>query len=172
MCFKIRNKQLCIYGWKPLDPSKRLKIDFCGFFSKILADFLSWRRSNIDFLILTRYSEGSKLFFEPRLFVKCRVPLKLRIYIFFGGGGSAYIKHLLESFPIIGGHLVENNSIPLSSIRSFHNIQQQILLGLWIFVVGVCRTKRYLLHFQYTTKRTCMFTLFTSVCSTNLTISW
>ena len=22
MCFKIKSKQLCIYEWKPLDPSK------------------------------------------------------------------------------------------------------------------------------------------------------
>ena len=31
----------------------------------------------VEFQILkTRYSEGSRLSFEPRLFVKCRVPLR------------------------------------------------------------------------------------------------
>ena len=32
----------------------------------------------MNFLILTRYSEGSRLSFKLRLFMKCRVPLKTK----------------------------------------------------------------------------------------------
>ena len=43
---KLKINNFVLMNEKPLDPSKRLKIDFCGFFSKILADFLA-----LDFLL-------------------------------------------------------------------------------------------------------------------------
>ena len=39
MCFKIKGKQLCIYEWKPLDPFKGAKTDFCIFFFTNIGGF-------------------------------------------------------------------------------------------------------------------------------------
>ena len=55
-------------------PPRGWKLIFVDFFQK-LADFLAWRRSYFKFLIQTHYSEGSRLSFERRLLLKCRVPL-------------------------------------------------------------------------------------------------
>ena len=41
----------------------------------MFANYFAWCGSNIEFLIQTRYLGWSRLSFEPRLFLKCIVPL-------------------------------------------------------------------------------------------------
>ena len=58
------------------------------FWSKMFADFFAWWGLNIKFLIQTRYLGGSRLSFESRLFLKCRVPWKCLMLILSLGKGA------------------------------------------------------------------------------------
>ena len=67
--------KVCIPITKPQNHSIRRKFDFYGFLAEIVCGFFVRTGLNFDFLILTRYLGGSRLTFEPRLILKCRVPL-------------------------------------------------------------------------------------------------